>query len=108
MNLRSVMGSHARANLPKAISEFHRCFPFLLSSCSSVSSTCGKKEGSIGGPSYIEVAERLGTTEGTIKVTVHRLRQRYRQLLRAVVSQTVDNPLEIDSELAHLKTILRS
>ncbi len=59
------------------------------------------------GPGYLEVAERLGTTEGTIKVTVHRLRQRYRQLLRAVVSQTVDNPLEIDSELAHLRTVLR-
>jgi len=64
-------------------------------------------QGDDGGPSYAEVAQRLGTTEGTIKVTVHRLRQRYRQLLRMVVSQTVDNPLEIDSELAYLRTVLR-
>jgi RNA polymerase sigma-70 factor (ECF subfamily) len=64
-------------------------------------------QGDGSGPSYTEVAQRLATTEGTIKVTVHRLRQRYRQLLRVVVSQTVDTPLEIDSELAHLKTALR-
>lgn len=64
-------------------------------------------QGDVSGPSYTEVAERLGTTEGTIKVTVHRLRQRYRQLLRVVVSQTVDSPMEIDSELAYLRTVLR-
>ncbi len=64
-------------------------------------------QGDGSGPSYIEVAQRLGTTEGTIKVTVHRLRQRYRQLLRTVVSQTVDSPLEIDTELAYLRTVLR-
>lgn len=64
-------------------------------------------QGDTSGPTYTEVAQRLGTTEGTIKVTVHRLRQRYRQLLRLVVSQTVDSPLEIDSELAYLRTVLR-
>ncbi len=64
-------------------------------------------QGDTSGPSYTEVAQRLGTTEGTIKVTVHRLRQRYRQLLRTVVSQTVDSPLEIDTELAYLRTVLR-
>jgi len=64
-------------------------------------------QGDADGPSYTEVAQRLATTEGTIKVTVHRLRQRYRQLLRMVVSQTVDSPLEIDSELAYLRTVLR-
>ena len=49
----------------------------------------------------------LGTTEGTIKVTVHRLRQRYRERLRAVVSQTVSNPIEVDAEIAHLLAALR-
>jgi hypothetical protein len=47
------------------------------------------------------------TTEGTIKVTVHRLRQRYRERLRAVVSQTVSNPIEVDAEIAHLLEALR-
>ncbi len=65
-------------------------------------------QGDASGPTYAEVAQRLGTTEGTIKVTVHRLRQRYRELLRAVVRQTVDNPLEIDAELGHLMAALRA
>ena len=65
-------------------------------------------QGDASGPSYIEVAQRLGTTEGTIKVTVHRLRQRYRDLLRTVVRQTVNSPLEIDAELGHLMAALRA
>jgi RNA polymerase sigma-70 factor (ECF subfamily) len=65
-------------------------------------------QGDTSGPSYTEVAQRLGTTEGTIGVTVHRLRQRYRELLHTVVSQTVNNPLEVDAELGHLMAALRS
>lgn len=64
-------------------------------------------QGDTSGPSYTEVARRLGTTEGTISVSVHRLRKRYRELLRAVVSQTVNNPLDTDAELAHLLAALR-
>ena len=64
-------------------------------------------QGDASGPSYAEVAQQLGTTEGTIKVTVHRLRQRYRDLLRTVVSQTVNSPIEVDAELAHLMAALR-
>jgi RNA polymerase sigma-70 factor (ECF subfamily) len=64
-------------------------------------------QGDVSGPSYAEVAERLGTTKGTIRVTVHRLRERYRTLLRTVVSQTVNGPVETDLELAHLMTALR-
>jgi RNA polymerase sigma factor (sigma-70 family) len=64
-------------------------------------------QGDTSGPGYAEVAQRLGTTEGTISVTVHRLRQRYRELLRVVVSQTVNSPLEVDAELAHLMAALR-
>ena len=64
-------------------------------------------QGDASGPSYTEVAQRLGTTAGTIKVTVHRLRRRYRELLRTVVSQTVNSPIEVDAELAHLMAALR-
>jgi RNA polymerase sigma-70 factor (ECF subfamily) len=64
-------------------------------------------QGDASGPAYAEVAQRLGTTEGNIKVTVHRLRHRYRELLRTVVSQTVNSPLEVDTELAHLMAALR-
>ena len=52
--------------------------------------------------SYAEMAQRLGMTEGAVKVTVHRLRRRLRDLLREEVAQTVAAGEEIDEELRHL------
>jgi len=57
-------------------------------------------------PPYADLAGRLEMTEGAIRVTVFRLRQRYRQLLRAVVAQTVADPLDVDEELRHLMRVL--
>jgi len=37
-----------------------------------------------------------------VKVAVHRLRQRYRELLRAEIANTVASPDEVDDELRHL------
>jgi RNA polymerase sigma-70 factor (ECF subfamily) len=51
---------------------------------------------------YAEIATRLGTTEGAIKVSVHRLRQRYRELLRAEIADTVGGPDEVEDELRNL------
>jgi RNA polymerase sigma-70 factor (ECF subfamily) len=51
---------------------------------------------------YSEIATRLGTTEGAVKVAVHRLRQRYRELLRAEIAETVSGPEEVDDELRNL------
>jgi RNA polymerase sigma-70 factor (ECF subfamily) len=45
-------------------------------------------------------------TEGAFKVEVHRLRQRYRKLLREEVARTVSRPEEIDEELRHLIAIV--
>jgi RNA polymerase sigma factor (sigma-70 family) len=55
---------------------------------------------------YVELAPRLGMTEGAIKVAVHRLRQRYRELLREEIAQTVASPAEIDDEIRYLFTAL--
>lgn len=55
-----------------------------------------------GATSYAEVAARLGTTEGAAKVAVHRLRRRYRELLREEISHTVAAPAEIEEEIRHL------
>ena len=41
-------------------------------------------------------------TEGAVKVAVHRLRKRYREMLRAEIAQTVDDPAEIDQEIRYL------
>lgn len=56
--------------------------------------------------SYAEVAGSLELTEGAVKVAVHRLRSRYRELLRAEVAKTVATPGEVDEELQHLITVL--
>jgi hypothetical protein len=41
-------------------------------------------------------------TEGAVKVAVHRLRQRYRAVLRDEIAQTVADPIEIDDEIRDL------
>jgi RNA polymerase sigma factor (sigma-70 family) len=53
------------------------------------------------GPAYAEVAARHGMTEGAVKVAVHRLRQRYGELLREEIARTVSRPEEVDEELRH-------
>ena len=52
--------------------------------------------------SYEDVAQRLQMTEGTLRVNVHRLRHRYRELLRLEIANTVDSPEAIDDEIRHL------
>lgn len=49
--------------------------------------------------SYAVVAQELGMTEGAVKVAVHRLRRRYRELLRAEVAQTLAEPAEVNDEI---------
>lgn len=56
--------------------------------------------------SYAEVAAELEMTEGAVKVAVHRLRRRYRQLLRDEIAQTVAGPEEIDDEIRYLLSCL--
>jgi DNA-directed RNA polymerase specialized sigma24 family protein len=57
--------------------------------------------------SYATSAARLGATEAAAKMTVTRMRQRYRALLRAEIANTVDDPAEIDVELRELAAVLR-
>jgi RNA polymerase sigma factor (sigma-70 family) len=52
--------------------------------------------------SYAEVGAELGMSAGAVKVAVHRLRRRYRQLLRDQIAQTVASPDEIDEEIHYL------
>lgn len=55
---------------------------------------------------YAILASKLGMTEGSVKVVVFRLRQRYRQLLREEIANTVAKPEEIEDELLHLCAVL--
>ena len=52
--------------------------------------------------SYEQIGETLQMSEGAVKVAAHRLRSRYRQLLREEVGRTVADPGEIDEEIADL------
>jgi RNA polymerase sigma factor (sigma-70 family) len=55
--------------------------------------------------SYAEISGHLNLSEGSVKVAVHRLRQRFRELLRAEVAHTVARPEDIDGELRHLISV---
>jgi DNA-directed RNA polymerase specialized sigma24 family protein len=55
---------------------------------------------------YAALAAKMGMSEGSVKVAVHRLRQRYRQLLRDEIANTVETADEIEDELRHLFAVL--
>lgn len=55
---------------------------------------------------YAITAHELGVADASVPVLVHRLRQRYRQLVRAQVAQTVTSPAELDEEMRHLFEVL--
>jgi RNA polymerase sigma-70 factor (ECF subfamily) len=63
-------------------------------------------QGDRNGRPYAEIATELGLSEGAVKVTVHRLRQRFRELLRAELARTVGSEAEIADELRHLKEVV--
>jgi RNA polymerase sigma factor (sigma-70 family) len=54
---------------------------------------------------YADIAARLRRSEGAIKVTVHRLRHRYRELMRARIAETVGEG-DVEDELRHLLAVL--
>lgn len=64
--------------------------------------------GNASGGSYGEVAARFGLSTSAVKVTVHRLRQRYRELVRSEIARTVANPDDVDDELRHLAQLIAS
>jgi len=55
---------------------------------------------------YAELAAQLGATEGALRLAVHRLRRRYRDLFRAEIADTVAFPEEIDGEIRYLLKVL--
>ena len=52
--------------------------------------------------SYRDVAGELDMTEGAVKVAVHRLRRRYRELVRDEIAQTVTTEAQVDEEIQDL------
>ena len=56
--------------------------------------------------SYLQAAERLGTTESAVKSLIHRMRSRHQALVRDEVAQTVASAEDVDEELRHLIAVL--
>jgi RNA polymerase sigma factor (sigma-70 family) len=55
---------------------------------------------------YAALAREMNTSEGALKVAVHRLRKRYRELFRQEIADTVADPAEVESELRYLAAVL--
>ena len=62
--------------------------------------------GDAAGLSQTAAATQLGMSEGAVKVAIHRLRKRFRELVREQIAQTVADPAETDSELRYLVEVL--
>lgn len=54
------------------------------------------------GKSYKELAREMSMTEGAVKITVHRLRRRFGELVREQIGRTVERPEQIDDEIQEL------
>jgi len=76
------------------VREFTEMQPFLL--------------GEGGEATCAALAERLRVKPGAARVALHRLRQRYQELCRDEVAQTVTSPEDLEDELQHLRRVLSS
>jgi RNA polymerase sigma-70 factor (ECF subfamily) len=87
--LERVLGRLREENAEPGKAEFfEQLKPFL---------TVGKA-----GIPYAQVASTLGLAEGAARVAVHRLRRRYREILRDEIGQTLSDPAQIDEEMRAL------
>ena len=55
---------------------------------------------------YADLAKTFGVSESAVKVAVHRLRLRYRALVREEIAGTIEHPEDVDDEMKHLFAIL--
>ena len=58
--------------------------------------------------SQSETADRMGLSEGAVKMAVLRLRRRYKELLEAEIAETLEDPREVGSELRFLLATLQN
>jgi RNA polymerase sigma factor (sigma-70 family) len=55
---------------------------------------------------YTTLAREMNTSEGALKVAIHRLRKRYRDLFRQEIADTVSDPAQVEPELRYLASVL--
>lgn len=59
-----------------------------------------------GQETYADVAEGAGMTGEAVRKAVHRMRQRYYELFREAIAQTVADPAEVEEEMHHLCRVI--
>ena len=64
--------------------------------------------GEQGVPVYKDVAARLAISEGAARVTVHRMRERYRELVRREIADTLGAGEDLEAEMRYLFAVLRN
>lgn len=62
--------------------------------------------GGRGAAPFAQVAARLGVGEGALKLVVYRMRQRYAQIFREEIAQTVEDAAEVEDEIRHIFAVL--
>lgn len=62
--------------------------------------------GELAGQSQADLAAQLGLSEGAVKVAIHRLRKRFRERVKAEITQTVGDPAQAQEELRYLVEVL--
>jgi RNA polymerase sigma factor (sigma-70 family) len=85
LTLTKLQAEHAASGKPEDFEAFKSC---LVS-----------RRGAI---VYSEIADRLGMSEGAVRVAVHRFRKRFRELYREQVAQTLSQGADLEEELRHL------
>ena len=72
---------------------FEQCRSFLVGSAAAIGAA--------------ETARKLNMTEGALRVAIHRLRERYRELLRIEVAGTIADETTIEDELLQLRRAIQ-
>lgn len=57
--------------------------------------------------SFSVLAARLQTSEGSLRVMAHRVRQKLGECLRDTIAETLQSPEEVEAELRHLQAVIR-
>ena len=66
----------------------------------------GTLTGDVDAVPYREIADRFDMSESNVKVSIHRMRRRYGDLVRAEIAETVETEAAVDDELRYLLTAL--
>lgn len=96
----------ARAVLDATLAEVRKEYA-VLGKAELFDALKGALWGGRGETPLADVARRLGSTEGAIKVAAHRLRHRYAGRLREEVAKTLVNPDDVEDEMRFLMAALR-